>query len=89
MTQSTLFESRGPTHKIAKGPRPSFVAAALKENKGKLPPNHYPVDKIRKGYSSTREDNTGKYTKGIVKASVEQLLFINDAKIRSKGSPDF
>lgn len=43
MTQSTLFEDRGPTHRVPKGPRPSMVALAIREAKGRLAPNHYPV----------------------------------------------
>lgn len=88
MTESTLFEDRGPTGRIPKGSRGSFVEAAVKEAKGKLAPTHYPVDKILKGYNSTR-DNTGKYQKGIVKAGMEQLQFINDVKVRAKDSPDY
>lgn len=79
MCQSTLQSNRGPLYKISKAKTKGMIDFIRYQEKGKPGPSTYKsVDKA-KDYTM---DRTGSY-RGLCKTNMEQLLMINDIRVRS------
>lgn len=70
--QATLYQSRGPTHKLSKLKYQSMIDIIQKDQKKRPGPGQY--KEVHKG-QNLKIDMNGQY-RGLAKTSVEQLQFI-------------
>lgn len=74
--------------KVSQLPKTTLVDIIQKrESKKQLGPGVYPVNNLIRASEITTRDQTGVYKKGLCKVNMEQLQFINDAREKSKATP--
>lgn len=83
MCQASLQSSRGPLYKISTAKIKGMVDTIRHTEKGKPGPGLYKDVERGKDYI---QDRSGSY-RGLCKSNMEQLLMMDDAKIRSKDRP--
>jgi hypothetical protein len=75
-------------HKISTLKKETMVDIIQKrESKKQLGPGNYPVANIIKGSEKTTRNMTGVFNNGLCKSNSEQMLFIADARINAKNTP--